>query len=157
LIGPGEYIAVGPNEESVGHFALAVTDYTHGTAPNRRYVDLIIQRLAKAILKKSPAPYTFDELNGLAEHLSATEKASKKVERFMRKVAAAVLLQDRIGEIFEGLVTGAADKGTYVRIIDPPVEGRVMMNEGGLKIGRKVRVRLLKTDPENGFIDFERI
>jgi exoribonuclease-2 len=157
LIGPGEYIAVGPNEESVGHFALAVTDYTHGTAPNRRYVDLIIQRLVKAIIKKSPAPYSFDELNGLAAHLSATEKASKKVERFMRKVAAAVLLQDRIGEIFEGLVTGAADKGTYVRIIDPPVEGRVMKNEGGLKIGRKVRVRLLKTDPENGFIDFERI
>ena len=157
LMGPGEYIATAPDDDSVGHFALAVTDYTHGTAPNRRYVDIIIQRLIKAaIALKSPA-YGFDELEMLAEHLSATEKAAKKVERFMIKAAAAVLLQDRIGEDFRAIVTGAAEKGTYARIIDPPVEGRIVKNEKGLKVGNKIVVRLLNTDPEKGFIDLERI
>ncbi|HIJ06065.1 MAG: Exoribonuclease II [Methanomicrobiales archaeon 53_19] len=157
LMGPGEYVAIAPDEDSVGHFALAVTDYTHGTAPNRRYVDIIIQRLIKASLKTQPAPYDIDELTMLAQHLSASEKAAKKVERFMRKAAGAVLLRDRVGETFRGLVTGASEKGTYARIIDPPVEGRVVKNEDGLKVGQRVQVRLLNTDPEKGFIDFERI
>ncbi len=157
LIGPGEYVAIAPNEESVGHFALAVTDYTHGTAPNRRYVDIIIQRLVKAGMDTKPAPYSPDELSRLAEHLTITEKAAKKVERFMRKAAGAVLLKDRTQEIFFGVVTGAADKGTYARIVDPPVEGRVVKNEKGLKVGQKVQLRLLNTDPEKGFIDLERV
>jgi len=157
LMGPGEYVAIAPDEDSVGHFALAVTDYTHGTAPNRRYVDIIIQRLIKAVISSNSPPYRFDELEMLAEHLSATEKAAKKVERFMIKAAAAVLLQDRIGEEFRAIVTGAAEKGTYARIIDPPVEGRIVKNEKGLKVGNKIIVRLLNTDPEKGFIDLERI
>ena len=157
LMGPGEYVGIAPGEDSVGHFALAVTDYTHGTAPNRRYVDIIIQRLIKAVVATQPSPYGIDELVMLADHLSATEKAAKKVERFMIKAAAAVLLRDRIGEEFRAIVTGAADKGTYARIIDPPVEGRIVRNEKGLKVGNKILVRLLNTDPEQGFIDLERI
>lgn len=157
LMGPGEYVAIAPGDDSVGHFALAVTDYTHGTAPNRRYADIIIQRLIKAAIQKKSPPYEDDELTRIATNLSASEKAAKKVERFMRKAAGAVLLMDRIGETFNGLVTGASEKGTYARIINPPVEGRIVRNEGRLKVGQKVNVRLLKTDPENGFIDFEKI
>lgn len=157
LIGPGEYIALAPGEDSPGHFALAVTDYTHGTAPNRRYVDLIIQRLVKAAIRSDPHPYTPDELHELADHLSASEKAGKKVERFMRKSAAAVLLQDKTGSVFSGIITGASEKGTYARVIDPPVEGRIVENEQGCRVGRKVRVRLLKTDPWKGFIDFAKV
>lgn len=157
LMGPGEYVALAPGDDSVGHFALAVTDYTHGTAPNRRYADIIIQRLIKAAIHKRSPPYEDDELTRIATNLSASEKAAKKVERFMRKAAGAVLLMDRIGETFNGLVTGASEKGTYARIIDPPVEGRIVRNEGRVKVGQRVNVRLLKTDPENGFIDFEKI
>ena len=157
LMGPGEYVAIAPDQDSIGHFALAVTDYTHGTAPNRRYVDIIIQRLIKASIKRKGSPYGIDELAMLAGHLSATEKAAKKVERFMRKAAGAVLLMNRVGETFRGLVTGASEKGTYARIIDPPVEGRIVKNEDGLKVGQRVQVRLLNTDPEKGYIDFERI
>jgi len=143
-----------PGDEPFGHFSLAVTDYTHATAPNRRYVDLINQRLLKSVLDKAPTPYTPDELIDLSAWLSGREKGSKKVERFMRKAAAAVLLQGRIGESFDALVTGASEKGTYVRLITPPAEGRILRGERGLTVGQKVRVRLLKTDPENGFIDF---
>lgn len=157
LMGPGEYVAVSPDEDSVGHFALAVTDYTHGTAPNRRYVDIIIQRLIKSCIESRPAPYDIEELAMLAGHLSASEKAAKKVERFMRKAAGAVLLMDRIGETFRGLVTGTSEKGTYARIIDPPVEGRIVKGGDGLKVGQRVQVRLVHTDPEKGHIDLERI
>jgi exoribonuclease-2 len=155
LMGAGEYVALEPGNPPVGHFALAVTDYTHGTAPNRRYVDMIIQRLIKSVLDKKAVPYSLDELSGRAAWLTDREKGSKKVERFMRKAAAAVLLQDRRGDMFDALVTGASEKGTYVRLILPPAEGRVMMGEKGLRVGQKVRVRLLKTDPYNGYIDFE--
>jgi VacB/RNase II family 3'-5' exoribonuclease len=155
LIGPGEYMTLEPGEPPYGHFGLAVTDYTHSTAPNRRYVDLIIQRLVKSVLDKVQSPYTLEELIEKSTWLSGREKGSKKVERFMRKAAAAVLLQDRIGKFFEAIVTGASEKGTYVRLITPPAEGRVMRGEHGLRVGQKVRVRLLKTDPYNGFIDFE--
>jgi exoribonuclease-2 len=154
LIGPGEYMTLEPGEPPYGHFGLAVTDYTHGTAPNRRYVDLIIQRLIKSVIDKIPSPYSLDELVKHSMWLSGREKGSKKVERFMRKAAAAVLLQDRIGELFDALVTGASEKGTYARLITPPAEGRIVQGEHGLKVGQKIRVRLLKTDPYNGFIDF---
>jgi VacB/RNase II family 3'-5' exoribonuclease len=155
LLGPGEYMMLEPGNEPYGHFSLAVTDYTHATAPNRRYVDLINQRLLKSVLDKVPSPYSGEELVDLSAWLTDREKGSKKVERFMRKAAAAVLLQDRRGETFSALVTGASEKGTYVRLITPPAEGRIMRGEHGLRVGQKVRVRLLKTDPYNGFIDFE--
>jgi len=155
LIGPGEYMTLEPGEPPYGHFGLAVTDYTHGTAPNRRYVDLIIQRLIKSVLDKVHTPYTPQDLIDQSTWLTGREKGSKKVERFMRKAAAAELLQDRIGQLFDAIVTGASDKGTYVRLMTPPAEGRIMRGEHGLRVGEKVRVRLLKTDPYNGYIDFE--
>jgi exoribonuclease II len=156
LLGPGEYMTLEPGTPPTGHFSMAVTDYTHGTAPNRRYVDVINQRLLKSVLDNISSPYSLDELTDHAIWLSDREKGSKKVERFMRKAAAAVLLQDRIGEVFEALVTGASEKGTYVRLINPPAEGRVVRGERGMWVGENVNVRLLKTDPYNGFIDFER-
>jgi len=156
LLGPGEYITLEPGTPPTGHFSMAISDYTHGTAPNRRYVDVINQRLLKSVLTNIPSPYTLDELVDRAIWLSDREKGSKKVERFMRKAAAAVLLQNRIGDIFEALVTGASEKGTYVRLINPPAEGRVIRGEQGMRVGQNVSVRLLKTDPYNGFIDFER-
>jgi VacB/RNase II family 3'-5' exoribonuclease len=155
LIGPGEYMTLEPGEPPYGHFGLAVTDYTHGTAPNRRYVDLIIQRLIKSVLDNVHTPYTPQDLIDQSTWLTGREKGSKKVERFMRKAAAAELLQDRIGQLFDAIVTGASDKGTYVRLMTPPAEGRIMRGEHGLRVGEKVRVRLLKTDPYNGYIDFE--
>ena len=156
LLGPGEYMTLEPGTPPTGHFSMAVTDYTHGTAPNRRYVDIINQRLLKSLLDNRRSPYSVDDLVDHAAWLTDREKGSKKVERFMRKAAAAVLLQDRIGEIFAALVTGASAKGTYVRLISPPAEGRVVRGERGMWVGQEVRVRLLKTDPYNGFIDFER-
>jgi exoribonuclease-2 len=155
LLGPGEYMMLEPGTPPTGHFALAVIDYTHATAPNRRYVDVINQRLVKSILDKKTSPYSTDELVDQSAYLSDREKGAKKVQRFMRKAAAAVLLQHRIGESFDALVTGASQKGTYVRLISPPAEGRVMRGERGLLVGQKIRVRLLRTDPYNGFIDFE--
>nr|WP_320160966.1 RNB domain-containing ribonuclease [uncultured Methanoregula sp.] len=155
LMGAGEYMMLEPGATPAGHFALAIVDYTHATAPNRRYVDIINQRQVKAILMGKPGPYSSTELFDRAIWLTDREKASKKVKRFMRKSAAAVLLEDSIGKTFDALVTGAADKGTYVRLLVPPAEGRVMKGEHGLQVGQKVRVRLIKTDPYNGFIDFE--
>ncbi|MDD1705297.1 MAG: RNB domain-containing ribonuclease [Methanoregula sp.] len=157
LLGPGEYVMLEPGKEPTGHFSLAITDYTHATAPNRRYVDLVNQRLLKSVLRGKPIPYSSTKLVELSLWLSDREKGSKKVERFMRKAAAALLLRDKIGDIFDALVTGASQKGTYVRLLSPPAEGRVMQGERGLLVGQKIRVRLLKTDPYNGFIDFERI
>ena len=155
LMGPGEYVPLIPGESPIGHFALAITDYTHGTAPNRRYVDLIVQRIIKSVLDNTNNPYTNSELKDLATWLTGREKGSKKVERFMQKAAAAVLLQKRIGEMFDGLVTGASEKGTYVRILTPPVEGKIVQGCRGLYVGQKVRVRLLRTDPYHGYIDFD--
>lgn len=154
LMGPGEYAMLQPGSAPVGHFALAVTDYTHGTAPNRRYADLVIQRLIKSVLDKQPVPYSVKELEDLCLWLTGQEKQSKKAERFMRKAAAAVLLSDQVGKTFTGLVTGASIKGTYVRLTTPPAEGRVTEHEQGLRVGQKVRVRLLSTDPYRGYIDF---
>jgi exoribonuclease-2 len=155
LMGPGEYTMLEPGAAPAGHFALAVIDYTHATAPNRRYVDIINQRQIKAILGGRPGPYSSVDLSERAAWLTDREKASKKVKRFMRKSVAATLLGDSIGKTFDGLVTGAADKGTYVRLLTPPAEGRIIRGEHGLQVGQKVRVRLVSTDPDNGFIDFE--
>jgi len=156
LLGPGEYVYLEPGKAASGHFGLAVMDYTHATAPNRRYVDVIIQRLLKAALVvKQPVPYTQDELIEYASRCTERDKSAKKVERFMRKVAAALLMVDRIGESFPAIVTGASEKGTYVRIIAPPVEGRVIRGEKGMLVGQKVIVRLISMDPYQGYIDFE--
>ncbi|MCX5708016.1 MAG: RNB domain-containing ribonuclease [Candidatus Omnitrophica bacterium] len=157
LLGPGEYVMLEAQETSPGHFVLAVMDYTHGTAPNRRYADVIIQRLLKAVLVKQSCPYNRDELSEFAARCSDRDQAAKKVERFMRKAAAAVLLSGQTGKIFDAIVTGASDKGTYARIITPPAEGRVMRGAKGLVVGQKIRVRLTGMDPYKGQIDFEKV
>lgn len=156
-LGPGEYTVQVPGEDGEGHFGLAVQDYTHSTAPNRRYADVVTQRLVKAALTNRPSPYNVGELKRIAEQCTDREDAARKVERKMRKVAAAVLLKDRIGEEFEAIVTGATEKGTFARLLMPPVDGRVMRGERGLRVGDKVKVRLLSADPERGFIDFARV
>jgi exoribonuclease-2 len=156
-LGPGEYTVQLPGEEGEGHFGLAVQDYTHSTAPNRRFADLVTQRLVKAALEGKGGPYTIDELKQTAEHCTERDSAARKVERKMRKVAAAVLLRDKIGEEFKAIVTGVTPKGTFARVIAPPVDGRVMRGGRGLRVGDKVRVRLLSADPERGFIDFARV
>jgi exoribonuclease-2 len=159
LLGPGEYSVQTPGSASAeqGHFGLAVHDYTHSTAPNRRYADLITQRLVKAALAGDPAPYTQAELTAIAAHCTEREDEARKVERKLRKVAAAVLLENRIGEVFEAIVTGNTPKGVFARLCKPPVDGRIMRGEQGLRVGDKVRVRLLSTNPARGFIDFGRV
>ena len=156
LMGAGEYVLEVPGGAPIGHFGLAVRDYTHSTAPNRRYPDVITQRILKAALAGRPNPYANGELASLARHCTDQEDAANKVERLVRKAAAAMLLQRRAGDEFDGVVTGASDKGTWVRVLKPPVEGKVVRGEEGLKVGQKVRVRLLSTDVERGFIDFAR-
>ena len=153
-LGPGEYTVQAPGEEGEGHFGLAVQDYAHSTAPNRRYADLVTQRLVKSALKDGPLPYELDQLKQIAAACTDRDNAARKVERKMRKVAAALLLDDKIGQVFEAIVTGASEKGTFARVLKPPVDGRIMRGERGLRVGEKVRVRLLSTDPERGFIDF---
>ena len=154
LMGSGEYAVERPGEDGPGHFGLAVHDYTHSTAPNRRYPDLITQRLVKAALAGRPSPYSADELGSLAEHCTAKEDDAGKVARLVHKAAAALLLEGRIGDTFDGVVTGASAKGTWVRIFQPPVEGRLAEGFAGFDVGDRVRVRLVATNPEKGFIDF---
>jgi VacB/RNase II family 3'-5' exoribonuclease len=156
LLGPGEYIVEPPGTEHEGHFGLAVQDYTHSTAPNRRYADLVTQRLLKAALVGSTGPYEQADLSQIAAHCTEREDAARKVERLMRKVAAACLLSHRIGEVFEGVVTGASPKGTYVRLLKLPAEGRVIRGAQGIDVGDRVQVRLTAVDAAKGFIDFER-
>jgi VacB/RNase II family 3'-5' exoribonuclease len=155
-MGAGEYVVEEPGEKSIGHFGLAVKDYTHSTAPNRRYPDLITHRLVKAALAGKPSPYEVDELAELASHCTAQEDAANKVERHVRKAAAAMMLSNRVGERFDAIVTGAAAKGTWVRIFHPPIEGKLVHGREGLDIGDRVRVKLIGVDPEKGFIDFVR-
>ncbi len=155
LLGAGEYTVVQKGAVEEGHFGLAVQGYTHSTAPNRRYADLVTQRLLKAVNDSAPAPYTEGELAEIAARCTERATAARKVERRMRKAAAAVLLQPRIGQVFKALVTGASHKGVYVRLLSPPAEGRVVRGEHGLDVGDAVRVRLLSADPVSGFIDFE--
>jgi exoribonuclease-2 len=155
LLGAGEYVVERPGESVAGHFGLAVKDYTHSTAPNRRYPDLITQRLLKASLAGRSSPYENNELGALAKHCTEAEDAAKKVERQVIKSAAAILLGTRIGEQFDAIVTGASDKGTWVRLLQPPVEGRLTSGFEGLDVGHRLRVQLLRTDVERGFIDFK--
>ena len=156
LLGRGEYVVEAPGENATGHFGLAVQDYTHSTAPNRRFPDLVAQRIVKAALQSVKPPYTEDELNAIAARCTEREDAANKVERLVRKAAAALLLQHRIGERFDAIVTGASEKGTWVRIRRPPVEGRLERGWEGLEVGDRVRVKLVHTEPERGFIDFAR-
>jgi exoribonuclease-2 len=154
LLGPGEYSLVQSDADNHGHFGLAAYSYTHSTAPNRRYTDLVIQRLLKAYLAHHPSPYTPDELAAIARQCNLRESGSRKIERLMRKVAAADLMQPHIGQIYDAIVTGAMSKGTFVRLLSPPVEGRVVAHEQGLDVGDRTRVRLVQTDVEHGYIDF---
>ncbi|MGC9396236.1 MAG: RNB domain-containing ribonuclease [Anaerolineae bacterium] len=156
LLGAGEYIAELPNAAAPGHFGLAVKDYAHSTAPNRRYADLITHRLLKATLAGRAAPYTYAELDALARHLTVKEDAANKVERQVGKSAAALLLEARIGEQFDAIVTGAADKGTWVRLLTVPVEGKLVSGFAGLDVGDRVRVQLTAVDVQRGFIDFRK-
>ena len=157
LLGRGEYVLELPGDPVPGHFALAVQDYTHATAPNRRFPDLLTQRLIKAALRARPSPYDASQLRSLAGHCTLQEDNAAKVERQVRKSAAALLLAARIGERFEAIVTGASAKGTWVRISAPTTEGRVVRGFEGLDVGERVAVRLVHTDVSRGFIDFERI
>ncbi len=154
LLGRGEYVLERRGEDLEGHFGLAVEDYTHSTAPNRRYADLLTQRLVKAVLAGGPMPYTDLELRTLAERCTAMEDAAQRVERLARKIAAAHLMAEHVGEWFPAIVTGASPKGTWVRLLQPPVEGRVIRGERGLDVGDRVDVQLLEVDEHRGYVDF---
>ncbi len=157
LLGSGEYVVEHPGGNSDGHFGLAVRDYTHSTAPNRRYPDIITQRLLKAAMDGRPLPYREEELSALATHCTEKEDDARKVERQVRKSAAAMLLEHRIGERFDAIVTGAAEKGTWVRLLHPPIEGRLAGGFEGMDVGHRLRVQLISTDVERGYIDFRRV
>jgi len=157
LLGRGEYALDLPGKDPGGHFGLAADDYSHATAPNRRYADLVTQRLVKAAIAGAPAPYSDDELDAIARHCTERENAANKVERLARKSAAAMLLERRVGATFDAIVTGVKGDATYVRLLSPPAEGRVVRGESGMDVGERVRVRLVRTDAERGFIDFEGI
>ena len=156
LLGSGEYVVDPPGEEPPGHFGLAVRDYTHSTAPNRRFPDLITQRLVKAALANHPSPYSIGELDRLAAQCTKQEDAANKVERQVRKSAAALLMASRVGEQFDAIVTGASSKGTWVRVPAPPIEGKLMSGTAGLDVGDRLRVQLTGVNVDRGFIDFQR-
>jgi exoribonuclease-2 len=155
-MGAGEYVVEQPGQTSIGHFGLAVRDYTHSTAPNRRFPDLITHRLVKAALAGAAPPYSDDELGALAAHCTEAEDAANKVERQVRKSAAACVLEPRVGQRFDGIVTGASEKGTWVRVFHPPVEGKIVHGGHGVDVGDKVNVKLVDVNVERGFIDFVR-
>ncbi len=155
LMGPGQYVLMRPGGEEQGHFGLAAHDYTHSTAPNRRFADLVTQRLLKAL--RAAAPYSDAELDAIARTCTLKEDAARKVERDMNKRLAAAGLQNRLGQTFSAVVTGVTPKGVFVRVLDPPVEGRLMRGEQGLDVGDRLHVTLLAADPRRGFIDFGRI
>jgi exoribonuclease R len=157
LLGSGEYVAELPGQAVDGHFGLAARNYTHSTAPNRRFPDLVTQRLLKAAMAGRPAPYAIDGLVGLARHCTEQEDSAAKVERQVRKSAAALLLGPQIGQRCDAIVTGASDKGTWVPILQPPAEGKVVRGFQDLDVGDRVRVELVHTDVERGFVDFARV
>jgi exoribonuclease R len=157
LMGPGEYMLMRPDDDPTGHFGLAARDYTHSTAPNRRFPDLVTQRLLHAMMRNEPAPYSDTELAAIALHCNEADKALRKIERDMQKRVAAVAMASHVGEVFPGVVTGASDKGVYVRVIRPPFEGRVVRGGDGLDVGDKVNVKLIHTDPARAFIDFAKV
>ncbi len=154
LMGPGEYVMVKPNEVSPGHFGLAVQDYTHSTAPNRRFPDVVTQRILKAWLAKAKQPYTEEELGAIAARCTLMEDGARKVEREMQKRIAAVVLHTHIGQIYRAIVTGVNQYGTFVRTLDPNVDGMLVQGGKGLDVGDKLNVKLISTNPERGFIDF---
>lgn len=156
LMGPGEYVLAHPGEEQ-GHFALAVQDYTHSTAPNRRFADLVTQRLIKSVIDKKEQPYTNGELGAIANNCTEKEDAARKVERRMQKRLAAVALENRIGSVFHGVVTGVTPSGTFVRIVAPPAEGLLAHGDKGVDVGDQIRVKLVSTDPRRGYLDFARV
>ena len=156
LMGPGEYVLSRAGDPGAGHFGLAAHDYTHSTAPNRRFADLVTERLLKAAESRRPAPYTDEELDAIARNCTLKEDAARKVQRDMTKRIAAVAMQHRVGETFTAVVTGVTHKGVFVRALTPPVEGRLMNGEQGLDVGDRLHVRLLAADPERGYIDFGR-
>jgi exoribonuclease-2 len=157
LIGPGEYVLERPGDPVPGHFGLAVQDYTHSTAPNRRFADVVTQRLVKATLAGRPNPYSDGELSAIAANCTEKEDAARKVEREMSKRLAAVAMQSRIGAIFDAVVTGATPKGTFVRVRQPHVEGLLAQGQQGADVGDKMRVKLIRVDVQHGFIDFARV
>ncbi len=156
LIGPGEYVLEHPGDPEQGHFGLAVQDYTHSTAPNRRFADMVTQRLIKALLDGKPGPYSDDELAGIAANCTQKEDAARKVEREMSKRLAAVAMSHRVGETFDAIVTGVTPKGTFVRVLQPHIEGLLAQGAQGLHVGDKIRAKLTRTDVQRGFIDFVR-
>jgi VacB/RNase II family 3'-5' exoribonuclease len=156
LMGPGEYVLERPGDPEQGHFGLAVQDYTHSTAPNRRFADLVTQRLVKAVLAGQPGPYSNDELAAIALNCTLKEDAARKVEREMSKRIAAVAMSNRIGETFDAIVTGVTSHGTFVRVLKPAVEGLLAQGQQGADVGDKLRVKLVKTDIQRGYIDFVR-
>ena len=157
LLGAGEYVVERPGDSAEGHFGLAVRDYAHSTAPNRRYPDVITQRLLKAAMAGAPVPYANDELEALAQHCTEKEDAAKKVERQVEKSAAAMLLESRIGDRYDAIITGASDKGTWVRLLQPPVEGRLVSGADKLDVGDRLRVQLIRADVERGYIDLMKV
>ena len=156
LMGPGEYVLERPGDPEQGHFGLAVQDYTHSTAPNRRFADLVTQRLIKALLGRGTAPYSDVELDGIARNCTLKENAARKVEREMTKRMAAVAMCDRIGEVFDAVVTGANSHGTFVRVLKPHVEGMLVEGQQGLDVGDTLQAKLVRTDVQRGYIDFAR-
>jgi exoribonuclease II len=157
LMGPGEYVLARPGAEDQGHFALAVRDYSHSTAPNRRFADLVTQRLIKSYLAKQACPYPDAQLDAIARNCTLKEDAARKVERVMGKRIAAVALQPRVGQSFNAVVTGNTPKGVFVRVLNPPAEGMLMQGQQGVDVGDQLRVKLVSTDPRRGYIDFARI
>lgn len=154
LMGPGEYVFARPGDADLGHFALAAHDYTHSTAPNRRFADTVTQRLIKSVLAKRPSPYSDEQLDSIARNCTLKEDAARKVERAMNKRIAAVALRHRIGGMFAAVVTGVTPKGVFVRVLDPPAEGLLIRGQQGVDVGDQLRVRLVSTDPRRGYIDF---
>jgi exoribonuclease-2 len=154
LMGPGEYVLVRKLEVSPGHFGLAVQDYTHSTAPNRRFPDVVTQRLMKALLAGNAHPYSDDQLNDIAARCTLMEDGARKVEREMQKRIAAVVLHTHIGQTYRAIVTGVNNYGVFVRTLDPHVDGKLVEGGKGLDVGDRVTVRLVSTNPERGFIDF---
>ena len=157
LLGRGEYVVEVPGQSDIGHFALAVHDYTHATAPNRRYTDLVTQRLLKAAINGKPSPYSLDELEAVAKQCSDMETASNKVERTMRKISAAVLLSKHIGETYDAIVTGVKGAEVFVRLFRPPAEGMVVKNGSRCHVGDRIKVKLISTEIEKAYVDFARV
>lgn len=157
LLGPGEYVLNKAGQPAEGHFGLAVEDYTHSTAPNRRYADLVTQRLLKAMIAGRPSPYTDEELASVAAQCTRMEDAERKVSREMQKRIAAVAMSGRIGQAFDAIVTGVTDHGNFVRTLAPPVEGMLVHGAQGVDVGDRLRVKLVRTDPSHGYIDFARL